>query len=201
MDNLGKLKELLRSDYSYAFTCNVGDNRISMNYAWGKKGGVIHRIEAYICGVNPITGKELERGDFLFTFDVANQTAAAILPLYGEYFLRFDAITADGSRIENFCEPFEFELYNSSSRPYIRYSLEKADWGWTKVTVKSNCFARLKGNMWLRCGNNMQRMPAMDSSTLCCYVALNQECAELEVLEEPSLSPLPKPTRDTMMSR
>ena len=166
MANLDELRDLLISEFrnNHIFSCSPDADRLEISCAWSNRLIGISQIEVCINGIHPLTGKPLSRKDYSFIFASGKQHYAITHSLYGLYTLSFTAYLHDGTMLKNFVTPVTYRFENQEAKPYIQYSVGRGPKGFTKVTIDSNCYLRLKGCLWICIGSARIAVPEMQSS-------------------------------------
>lgn len=196
MDNYEQIKKWLESNHRTSFSCHIlNENQIILAYRCGHMVGMLRCIEAYIQGDHCLTGKKLNRDDYLFTFSAAHSEYHRVLPLYGNYTLHFDAVLNNGTRLNDFVPPYQIRISNLDYKPYIRYSIEKGWGGWQELTVESNCYSQLNGKLWIQYSGYIQKLPNMESNIMHTCFAIDLDEAQLLCINSSDGRLLPKPIR------
>lgn len=175
-----------------AFSCTVEGQKLIVSCNWALMGANVSRIEAYVCGVSPYTGKEIDKNEYRFTLYAANSRDERTVALHGNFELRFDAWMSNGDEYRNFMDPYRISLIGAGNKPYIRCSLTPDKLGWTRLVLESNCFTRLNGKLFFNCAGRVHRLPPMESNRLCCYIAAEPGQIKLDLPERDSGGELPE---------
>ena len=166
MANLDELRDLLVSEFqnNHIFSCSPNGDRLEISCMWSNRLIGISQIEVCIEGIHPLTGKPLSKKDYSFIFASGKQQYSMKHTLYGLYTLTFTAYLHDGTVLKNFVTPVTYRFENMDAKPYIHYSVVRGPKGFTKVTIDSNCFARLNRCLWVCIGSARIAVPEMLSS-------------------------------------
>ena len=156
-----QLKNRLKNDFS-DFTCTVGDTNLCMRTAWRGKTTGIKEIAVYLEGKAPLTGEAISKREVARFSITKTQEEFPTSSLHGKYTLRFAAFGNDGQCLEeNFREPYYVYVENSSTCPYVEYSIAHVR-GWLQLSIKSNCWRRCSGHIWADADGRLYQLNTYD---------------------------------------
>jgi hypothetical protein len=122
----------------------------------------VDKLELTLLGKDPLSGEPVEKK---VAFSSAKKQATIKgLMYHGEFELKFIAQLLDGQRIDDLESNVKIALECQTNKPYIsKPKLGKSKNGFTKITIKSNCWKTAKEHVWLKYNGHYQLF-AVDES-------------------------------------
>ena len=153
---MDELLQQLKTDFA-DFSCYSDDGCLRMGSNWKGRTDGIKEIRLYLTGIHPLTGKQLNKDFYTISIDRLTPfpLVSAPLQLYGDYKLHFEAIDMDGNNLGSFREPECLTIENKKLTPYCEYSISSAYRDWEKVELKTNCWERYRGSVWVKSGGRL----------------------------------------------
>lgn len=149
--------------------------RIHLAAPWSETGLGVKSYHVQLCGVDPITGRDVEEDNICGDLDYSQTKAqTGVLTYHGEYLLRCTAHMTDG-RVIAFRDQ-KISLNWPSNAPYVKYTVSgRGDFRCVKI--ESNCWKTCGGKIWLTFNGHFQRaavVPRM-GTTVQLYVPASGE--------------------------
>ena len=122
--------------------------QLRLKATWRPVRGWNPKFMVQLNGINPLTGKNVkdENLPYIFTFDKTSYLVEN-LRYHGTYTLQCFAVLEDGSQILVKEQPVELKYPESC--PRLHYTVGRRN-GFTKVTMKSNCWEYCTGKVLLQ---------------------------------------------------
>lgn len=161
-----------------AGSINEGDGsgyRIHLSAPWYDTGLKVSYYEVRLCGINPITGRDVAEDGVLAQFDFAqSQYRTPVLTYHGVYQLRCSACLADGTMVHLRDQKIVLDYPQNS--PFLHYTVTGTN-GFRQVRLESNCWKSCQGKVWLKYDGHQQlvTLPVRTDNTICLVVPTSGE--------------------------
>ncbi len=121
--------------------------RLTLSSPWRDNGLDVRYYHVQLCGIDPLTGKDVVADNISTKFDFSKKThRTEVLNYHGTFLLRCKAHMGDGRDI--IFKEQEIVLNYPQNAPYVEYSFSgKGEF--KLVEVESNCWANCAGKLWL----------------------------------------------------
>lgn len=116
----------------------------------------VEYVAVQLSGLDTLTGAEVIKKDTLRSGTLIQFNN---LILDGKVQISYRAKLKDNPALERFMTDEYIELSNPERRPQICIVKKKIKGEFTKVTLKGNCWERLKGKVWLKYNGRYQAVP------------------------------------------
>ncbi len=158
-------REELKNKLSQAFKPSVvvlpenhgRGNRIKVKLSWPGNAMRVKYLRLQLCGMNPLTGEDVERDRIIIELDFDKvEDKTELLKYHGKFYMRCTAFLMDGTQVD--FRNHRIELNYPPNKPCLTYKT-KAQGDFTQVTMESNCWAGCRDKIWLCYDGHEQLMP------------------------------------------
>lgn len=144
--------------------------RIRLHAPWRDNGLGVKYYHVQLCGIDPLTGEDVQADNIYAQFNfAANKAETPLLTYHGTFRLCCTAYLSDGREI-----PFKEQAINLNfpqNCPYVKYTVSGTG-GFRHVKLESNCWANCADKIWLRFDGHEQHvhLPVRFDKTVRFYV-------------------------------
>lgn len=163
MDNENLKKELDRAfQLSFSQREAPGGYSLEMLAGWMELEESVSSYVVQLVGEDPRTGKELEPENIRVVFSFDKKNASLQLNYHGTFRLRCSAVLKNRDIPPVVFREQEIQLICPQNEPYIEYKILKEKFGFSLIEIRTNCWKRCRGKVWIRAEGHDQRISQKD---------------------------------------